>query len=69
MIESVEPDEQGRDVTVRQVMDNAAVSVGGQFADRPLVEARVKQNLGNAYRGLGVPDEPGRGPPDSGSGP
>ena len=54
MIESVEPDEQGRDVTVAQFLDQAAASIAVRMGDRPQVEARVRQTIGNAYRGLGL---------------
>lgn len=56
MLESVEPDEQGRDVSVRAVLDGAAGTVGEEFARRPLIEARLRQVIGNAYRGLGLQD-------------
>jgi non-specific serine/threonine protein kinase/serine/threonine-protein kinase len=57
MLGSVAPEERGRDVPVRAILDRAAASIGGEFAGRPLVEARLRQTIGNAYRALGLLDE------------
>ena len=45
--------QQGRDVTVRQVLDRAAQAIEGRFPDEPVVEASVRQTLGDTYHGLG----------------
>ncbi|MBZ0268516.1 tetratricopeptide repeat protein [bacterium] len=53
MLGAVNPDESGRDVTVREVLDEAAGKVGAGFADEPLVEAQIRFAMGRSYRGLG----------------
>ena len=45
-----EPD---RNVRLRTVLDRAAQTVGDRFADRPLVEAAIRETLGDAYVGIG----------------
>jgi len=50
---------QGRDVLMRDVLDRAgerieeAARPGGRFADKPSVEAAVRETLGTTYRELG----------------
>ena len=56
MLASVRPDEKGRDVTVRQVLDEAAVGIADEFADEPLVRARLQSTIGQAYNALGEND-------------
>ncbi len=41
-------------VTVRTVLDRARDSIGGRFADQPLVEAGVRNTLGSTYSALGL---------------
>ncbi len=41
------------EVSIREVLDRGAVSVGGRFADRPRSEAGVRLALGRAYLGVG----------------
>jgi len=54
MLASPDPARAGRDVTVREVLDEAACRVAdGTFADRPAIEAAVRTTLGNTYRVLG----------------
>jgi serine/threonine protein kinase len=60
MIESVQPDEVGRDVTVRDALDAAADRLGEDFRDRPLVEARLRHALGVSYWQLGRHDDADR---------
>ncbi len=44
-----------RDMTVRSVIDHAAAGLdGGSLKDQPLVEAEVRQTLGDAYLSLGL---------------
>lgn len=57
MIQSVRPDESGRDITVRQVLDDSSHRIEANFSDRPLVEARVRHALGLSYWGLGRLDD------------
>jgi serine/threonine protein kinase len=42
----------GRKVTVEEVLDRAAATVGVTFADRPLIEAALRETIGKAYRSL-----------------
>jgi tetratricopeptide (TPR) repeat protein/predicted Ser/Thr protein kinase len=55
MLAAIQPEEaQGRDVTVREVLDRASVDLaGGSLADRPQVEAALRNTLGTTYRSLG----------------
>ncbi|MBN2559992.1 MAG: serine/threonine protein kinase [Phycisphaerae bacterium] len=57
LLAAVEPEEQGRDVTVRQVLDRASAAIGGKFDNQPLVEAAVHTTIGQAYSSLGLYDE------------
>jgi len=43
----------GREVTVRSFLDTAAENLETKFKDKPLVEASVRDTLGNTYRHLG----------------
>ncbi|MEN8008198.1 MAG: serine/threonine-protein kinase [Candidatus Krumholzibacteriota bacterium] len=56
MLSSVRPQEKGRDVTVRQILDESATSIGTEFNDLPLVRARLQSTVGNAYLALGETD-------------
>ncbi len=40
----------GPNVTVRQVLDDAAGKLSAEFAEHPLVKATLHQTIGNAYR-------------------
>ncbi|XVJ57954.1 MAG: serine/threonine protein kinase [Tepidisphaera sp.] len=57
MLAAADPTAQGKDVTVRKVLDGAAKSVGERFSDRPLVAARLHGTIGRTYYGLGVFDQ------------
>ncbi|MFN8743989.1 MAG: tetratricopeptide repeat protein [Phycisphaerales bacterium] len=48
---------QGREPTIRELVDNASRQIEDQFADRPLVESAVRRTLGTTYRGLGRYEE------------
>lgn len=48
-----DPSKKGRNVTVREVLDQAANHLA-DFSDKPLVEARLRQTVGWTYRGLGL---------------
>jgi tetratricopeptide (TPR) repeat protein len=56
MLSSVDPSEmKGHDVTVRQVLDEAAKKVGdASLKSQPEVEASVRSTLGMTYRALGL---------------
>ncbi|MFN0136994.1 MAG: tetratricopeptide repeat protein [Phycisphaerae bacterium] len=43
------PFTKGKDVSVRQVVDEAAARIEGRFPDQPLVEAGVREALGRTY--------------------
>ena len=54
LIRSVDPHVAlGREVTVRSWLDAASESVEGRFENEPLVEASIRETLGNTYRNLG----------------
>jgi tetratricopeptide (TPR) repeat protein len=57
MIESVHPEESGRDVTVREALDRASSRLGTAFGERSGVEARLRQAMGLAYWKLGLLEE------------
>jgi eukaryotic-like serine/threonine-protein kinase len=42
------------DLTVRTVLDRAAEKIGDQFAGQPLVEAAIRQTIGDTYSQLGL---------------
>ncbi|UCE60824.1 MAG: serine/threonine protein kinase [Phycisphaerales bacterium] len=56
MLAAVDPAELGKDVSVRQVLDEASKTVGERFGDKPLIEARLRYTIGNAYYALGLFD-------------
>ncbi len=58
LLSAVQPNEaQGREVTVREVLDEAGTKIGEQFADQPLVEAAIRETLGRTYQAMGHLDE------------
>jgi eukaryotic-like serine/threonine-protein kinase len=57
MLESATPEVSGPSATVRQVLDRAAATIGSEMRDRPLVEARLRHTMGNAYMSLGELNE------------
>ena len=58
---AADPRRQGREVTVREVLDAAAQRIEGAFTDQPLVEARLRRTIGRTYDGLSSYDpEAGR---------
>ncbi len=57
MLKAVDPAEKGREATVREVLDEAAVLVGSQLADQPEVQAAVHSTIGNTYMALGLFDQ------------
>lgn len=54
---AVDPEKQGIDVTLREVLDGAAKRISEEFADRPLIQARLHYAVGWTYLGLGLLDE------------
>jgi len=57
MLAAVEPGAMGKDVTVRTVLDESAAGVDEEFAERPIVAARVHATIGQSYLGLGLFEE------------
>ncbi|MBC8106296.1 MAG: tetratricopeptide repeat protein [Anaerolineae bacterium] len=47
---------QGKEVSVKQALDNAAKSVGEKLRDRPTIEASVRMALAQSYEALGHVD-------------
>jgi len=45
------------DLKVRTALDRAASGIHGKFADQPLVEASIRQTIGDTYRDLGLYSE------------
>ena len=43
----------GKDVTLRAAVDGALAGIGKDFADQPLVEAAIRDTLGESYHYLG----------------
>lgn len=58
MLSSVNPDEaRGREVTVREVLDEASEEMETGLSDQPEVQAAVRATIGNTYVALGAFDE------------
>jgi len=57
MLAAVDPGQMGKDVTVRAVLDRSSKSIDTDFADRPLVAARLHATIGKTYNALGIFDE------------
>ena len=46
----------GRKVTLREAIDHAESSIAGRFAETPIVEARIRDALGQSYHYLDESD-------------
>ena len=57
MLAAADPAELGKDVTVRQVLDQTSTTISEQFSDRPLIEAKLRGTIGDTYFALGLLDE------------
>ena len=58
MLSSVDPEKaQGREVTVREALEEGAERVGQSFADQPAVRAAVRDTIGKTYESLGWYEE------------
>ena len=54
MLSSVQPSSaRGREVSVREVLDEAAANLSGRFSDDPEVEAAIRLTIGDSYQALG----------------
>lgn len=56
MLGSVDPAEQGRDVSVREVLDKAATQIETELAGEPEIRAAVRNTIGATYTALGLYD-------------
>ena len=54
---AVDPADQGKDVTVRAVLDKAAGRIDTDFADQPVIQARLNHTIGRTLRELGQYDD------------
>ena len=54
MLISASPEERGRDVKVRALLDQSATEIDGQLGDQPLVESRLRLTIGKSYAALGL---------------
>ncbi len=55
MLASVQPSiAQGREVSVRDILDEAGTTVEKDFGDKPLVQAAIRATIGKTYMGLGL---------------
>jgi tetratricopeptide (TPR) repeat protein len=50
---SADPWETGKDVSIREVLANAAAKADAEFKDQPLIAAAVKSTIGRTYMNLG----------------
>jgi tetratricopeptide (TPR) repeat protein len=53
MLGAADPGAQGKDVTVREVLDKASASIGPQYKSQPLVAARLHGTVARTYLALG----------------
>jgi serine/threonine protein kinase/tetratricopeptide (TPR) repeat protein len=54
MLGSIDPQiAQGREASVREIVDEASHQLDARFGDQPLVRASLHMTIGNAYLGLG----------------
>ncbi len=54
MFSSADPTIEGRDVKVVDILDQAVARVQKDFADRPDIEAELRNTIGGTYRSLGL---------------
>ncbi len=57
MLAAVDPGEKGRDVTVREVLDEASKTIDEELKEQPLVQARLMNTMGSVYHSLGLYEE------------
>jgi len=53
MLRSIEPDREGKDATVREVLDSASATLDSRFPDRPVVRAALHAAIASSYQALG----------------
>jgi len=54
MLAAADPEAEGKDVTVKTLLDQGAGTLAKRFADRPLTAARLHSTIGRTYAGLGL---------------
>jgi tetratricopeptide (TPR) repeat protein/predicted Ser/Thr protein kinase len=55
LLAQADPMNQGnREISLREALDRAAAEIDGAFPDDPLIEAEIRNAVGQAYRGLGL---------------
>ena len=54
MLGAASPWEEGRDVTVREMLDKAASDLGTRLRDQPLIRTRLQLTIGETYSRLGL---------------
>jgi tetratricopeptide (TPR) repeat protein/predicted Ser/Thr protein kinase len=57
MLAAADPGAMGKDVTVRAVLDQSSKNITKDFADQPLVAARLHSTIGRTYVTLGAYEE------------
>lgn len=57
ILEASNPREAGQSVTMREVLDGAALRIEAELDDAPDVEVRVREAIGSTYRSLGAHDQ------------
>ena len=58
MLQAADPDvARGADYTVRQLLDKYSNDLKDQLKNEPEAEAAIRATIGNAYRGLGLPQK------------
>jgi tetratricopeptide (TPR) repeat protein len=57
MFESIDPEEAKlREITVREILDQASGQIATAFPDKPMIEAPIRRTLRDIYEKLGRPD-------------
>ena len=56
MMRAADPEQMGKDVTVREVLDWASERIDEEFADAPLARASLHATIGRTYQNLGLYD-------------
>lgn len=57
LLAAASPGVAGPDATVREVLDKAAWAIEGRFKKQPLIEAAIRDTIGQAYSNLGLFDQ------------
>lgn len=52
MITNAQPQEQGKDVTVREMVDRAATTIDQRLSARPMIETRIRRTMADTYVSL-----------------